>query len=501
MKRGIAVMILILLVGGTLSAQTVVNRIRLGSSVEDAIYINSGVYAGQFAYLDGLNVMGVPANAKPSVQLQILFDTTRVPIFWGAPRGFSYIPDTNEFVFTDNLDPYDLYFSDMHGVFTRTISVQWPDAYQPTNAEAIRWIPETDITFPGKFLIVANDANNGYGYIGVMDQFGNIAHVIVPSPPVSYITALAYLSPNRLVIGSGDDNSLRLIDLDGNVTKVASGGHYDAEGVAVVDAHTLLSMRHDGTVVGFSDTLQRLPSRDRNYSYGFGVFGLSGLGWDPDLMSFVSWGEDITGPVATYGLYRIDVLGRNKSTLLSFGTDLPSLGATTYLNNEHLIAAILSSPHGFTFYDNHGSPAGNLPVSGAFSSPVTYIAPFDQLAVRVKEGTGVNPGIRILDAKTGVDVKFIDLTEVFPHGAFNGIAYFNPQHPSGGEFLLFRGADNTGTVIDFNGRVIRTFDAAATLGLYYATSVTAMETPIGCGMFAANDLDRNQIVEFFMPCD
>jgi len=499
MKRRTAAFIMLLLsMCGTLSAQTVVNRIRLGNAVEDATYISSGVYAKQLVFLDGLNVMGVPANASAAVQPRILFDTTRVPISsLTAPRGLSYVSDTKEFAFTDNLDPYTLYFSDVHGIPTRTLSIQWPDGFAPTNIEAIRWVPGTDSSFPDKFLVVANDQNNGLAYIGVVGRDGKVERVITPSPSPSYITGLAYLSPNRLVIGTADDDSLRLMDLSGNVTTMVSSGHYGTEGIAVTGAHTLLSMYHDGTVIAFSDTLQRLPALDRSYAYGFGFFNLRGIGWDPDLMSFVSWGERIVGAADTYGLFRVDLLGRSGSTITSLDSFAPYLGSTTYLSNEHLIAFVYNtSPRSFLLFDNQGAWVGNVWQNGSFRGPVTYIAPFDQLAMRFLPGTG----IRIIDAQTGADVRSIDLTSLGIN-VFTGMAYFNPKHPTGGEFLLFRAADHTAFVLDFNGQLLHTFDTASTLGLSLSGSVTAIQTSIGCGMFAANDLDRNQIVEFYMPCD
>ena len=53
-------------------------------------FIPSGPYANQFAILDGVDVISVPAFAKGRVAARKLFDVKKLPLFQ-APRGIAYL--------------------------------------------------------------------------------------------------------------------------------------------------------------------------------------------------------------------------------------------------------------------------------------------------------------------------------------------------------------------------------------------------------------------------
>lgn len=74
--------------------------------------------------------------------------------------------------------------------------------------------------------------------------------------------------------------------------------------------------------------------------------------------------------------------------------------------------------------------------------------------------------------------------------------FFNPAHPSGGQFLVIDGPTNTAVVTDFAGAVLDKFSIRDTLGLLTPTAVTAITTTRDAGAFAISNGENSELVVF-----
>jgi len=82
------------------SAQTVVQRIRLGNSVEGMAYVDNGPLAKYLVLIDGEKLIGAPAESRGAIPFLPLFDLTSLG-YPAAPRGVGWISSERLFIFTD----------------------------------------------------------------------------------------------------------------------------------------------------------------------------------------------------------------------------------------------------------------------------------------------------------------------------------------------------------------------------------------------------------------
>jgi hypothetical protein len=155
--------------------------------------------------------------------------------------------------------------------------------------------------------------------------------------------------------------------------------------------------------------------------------------------------------------------------------------------DEHLIAVAVrrraSTPAQIALYDNYGTLVEQINASaiGGIGRPsrFAYIPSTHEFVVVEQRQP---KKLKIL-TRAGVLAREIDLSAI-GIGAINGVAYFNPLHPSGGQFLIFDFTSRA-VITDFNGELISEFNYRDELGLFGVMGASAITTGPQAGAFAA----------------
>jgi len=178
-------------------------------------------------------------------------------------------------------------------------------------------------------------------------------------------------------------------------------------------------------------------------------------------------------------------------------TGVVSPRALSYLPDEHRIAVSRGGCYpncSILLYDNSGTLVEQIPV--VLNLPaMTYIPKTKEFAARI----AADPTTLRFFSRTGQQVNSIDLSST-GIDAIQGITFFNPNDPSGGEFLI--ASDSTQHmlfVVDFTGNVRARFDYRATLGVIEALDLGSITSGPLTGAFSLVVGGTSEIVVFRLP--
>jgi hypothetical protein len=483
-------------------AQTILARARLSNDAEDAEYIRSGKYAGQIAVVDGFDVYGFPAFGHGHGGIHKLFTVKNVPLT-GGPRGIAYVDSERRFVFTDINTPGALFFTDQDGNFVETRALTLPQDFEPDAAEAVTYIPAGSQFYPDHLLVVEEGGDfDSVQHVEVVRRDGMVVAEIVPDQIVQdfFLTGVSYLAPDRLLLGTGAGFIFET-DLAGHVLvgPVPVTPFSDScEGVGSTPDGRIFALTYmSGSLFFFDKDLNRLPGSDQSHEIGIGLNRPKGPAWNPDTGEFVF--NDIAGGLLLTG---VPVTLDSKHVLADMtadGNDFSRLRpGLTCLPDEHRIAVAARNPAQLFLYGNGGTLEDTVDLAGlAPRNPVLvqYIPGAQQFAFLA--GGEENAGqIKFLD-RTGAFVRSIDLT---PYGvSVFSFAYFAPDDPSGGRFLVISATTDQALIVDLNGNLLSSFNYRTAFDLptgYVAFSATHITTGPYAGAFALGDNDASEIIIF-----
>lgn len=327
MRKTLSVLSLLLLVViSTASAQTVVQRVRLGNQVEGMAYINTGPLAKHIVIIDGRYLTGVPAEGRDAAPFSNLFDLMNLG-YLAPPRGVAWVETEQLFIFTDpttGTPSTTFRLTDHKGHPKGTIVFQWPSDFVDgaPYVEEIAWIPRSAPQYPGMFVFLApQTAGNGLEALFVMDRKGNVVKEILlnqdpNSPYYLAATGLAYRD-GRLLLGNTDGNLFE-VDFDGNVMAppVFFPDATDIEGIAVLAKDRVVITSHsNGKLIYLDASLNRLPE-ERSYKVGFGLGAAVSAAWDSSTNEYIVYATDLE---RTINLPQLGAIGANlKSSHLYF---------------------------------------------------------------------------------------------------------------------------------------------------------------------------------------
>jgi hypothetical protein len=349
MRKTLSVLSILFFVGiSTASAQTVVQRVRLGNLVEGMTYINEGPLAKHIVIIDGRYLTGVPAEGRGATPFSNLFDVMELG-YLAPPRGVAWIETEQRFIFTDptvGTPSTTFRLTDFRGRPKGTIVFQWPSDFVDgaPYVEEIAWMPLCAPVYPGMFVFLApQTAGNGLEALFVMDRKGNLVKEIVlnqdpNSPYYLAATGLAYRS-GHLLLGNQDGN-LYEIDFDGNVTSppVFFPDATDIEGVAVLSRDRVVITSHtDGKLIYLDTNLNRLPL-ERSYKVGFGLGASVEVAWDSATNEYIIYATDMEPTIALPQLGAIPANLKSSHLYLDMAPFYgQALGRMDYFSYSHVM--------------------------------------------------------------------------------------------------------------------------------------------------------------------
>lgn len=496
------------LLPGVLSAQTVLDRVRIGNNAEGLTYVNHGPYAKQAIVLDGYEVRGVPAagKARGNPRARTIFDLRGLGIGQG-PRGIAYIESERLFAIVDPSQLDRLLISDHKGRPQPSRTVGYPDSgFFPTHLEGLAYIPENSLEFPDHLALVAMTWVPQETRIEILTREGEVVREILPDEPLlsRYGLGLTFLAPDKLLVFEYYCSDFYILDFDGHIISgpddpdVCEPQDLFFEGlVQLPDGKVAASDYFAGTLFFFDENLNRLPEYDR--FYGNNTFGLglpTGLAWDDEADEHL---------VVSYWMYPAWTLlhlaaippsldTSRDVTDLNLGNFLPRRAA--YLPEEGLIAVEDRNGRQLVLFDKtSGQPVDAIDLS-AWGRPwgLEFIPALNQFAVSFLDA-GNQTTLYLISRDTGLEEGTIDLSETGIDGA-RAIAFFKTDPSSDGKFLIAGGPGTRAVVTDFAGTLLDEFDYRETLGIIILNDFAAITSGPQAGAFAATDRDNSEIVVF-----
>jgi len=504
MRKFFATCVLVASLGAaTADAQTVVQRARLGNNSEAITAIHQGPLAGDIAIMDGIDVRVIPNEGLGTAPVQNLFNVLGLGVTLG-PKGIAYNDTQQRFIFNDALQPNTLFLSDNEGNAQGTITVNFPAGFIPDDLEGLVFLPRSAARFPNRIVEVAiTFGPSVVSRLEVIDpSSGNVVAEVLPQIFAAggddSVTGLGFQAPNHFLVGTAH-GFLWQIDFSGRPTAgpftPLGAGVEDLEGIAQLDSNRIAIGAYDTGKVSFLDgNLNLLVGQDRSDLLGFGLAGARGVAWDRDtgshLVSFRQGNSAKSKPAQVISLApSLDT----ESHVVDL-TGVPQ-AALAYLSNEHRIAVaedFCELNCSILLYDNRGNLVDRVPVR--FNLPAMDFIPSRKAFVACRRS---DPTTLLFFSRTGALLNSIDLAST-GIDQIKGIAFFNPNDPTGGNFLISSSsATHQMFVIDSTGAVRAQFDYRATLGVIAPGDLAQITSGPLRGAFSL--LDAGEIVIFRLP--
>jgi hypothetical protein len=481
----------------------VINRARLGNNTEDLCYYTSFNGTSKLAIMDGYDV--IDSTLRTKTYDMKLFDVLGLPVK-AAPRGITFAARRNLFVFSDTLQPAALFLTDTLGYLRQQLDIQYLNSETPQSVEGLTYIPPTFPKDPEYLVLVAafSGANGIESRLEIINFYGQVVREIIPQKDLStlFLTGVCFKPPSSLLVSSNDDNLVYELDFVGDVIQVYDGSIqitgppllHGIEGLAV-SPNGIISAASgfDGFIANFSKPGKPV-TQGADYRVGPGLSLPSGIAWDSteDVFLLLALNRELEGEPAISAI---------KPSFGGAGTiaQVDSLTRKiTYLPDEQLIAAThTNNPRGILLFDRQGQTVGQISTS-QFGIPqvISYIPATREfvLVFRDTQDPGKSRKLFLL-TRTGALSRIIDLTQA---GAskITAATFFNPDDPTGGQFLVMDGNTGAAFVTDFTGATLRQFSVRDELGILAPTAVTAITTGYDAGSFAVTNGETSEIVVF-----
>jgi len=474
----------------------VLQRAKLGNYIEDIDFIPSGPFANQIVLTAGLDVYGVPANANSDSSIHKLFDVRKLAIFTN-PRGIAYIASEQLFAVVDPNQLELLFVCDHLGNPLPPRPIQYLGGFSPDHVEGLAYLPNTSAMFPDHLLLVTYKFLDDFPFVvcplQVIRRDGQVvAEIPTPVDVVSFgVASVAFSPPDHLLV-TNFANEVWTIDFAGNIVSGPVLTGLAAEGIVQLPDRRIVT--GEGPFLRFFDAaLSRLPQDDRNAGTGAGLIVPHSVAWNTDTQQHLVVAVPEEFPDESFRQVAAVRPSLDSSTrVVDLGISSPDffrLPRAAYMPDEHRIAVALrrrgATPAQIALYDNDGTLVERINASaiGGIGRPIkfTYIPSTHEFVV--VEQTQFNK-LKIL-TRAGALAREIDLS---PIGIFTvfGVAYFNPFHPSGGQFLIFdSNFSGRAAITDFNGVLMSEFNYRDELGVLGVIGASAITTGPQAGAFAA----------------
>lgn len=510
MCTGVAVSLLVLLAfAAVASAQEVqvIQRARLGHHLEDMTFVDNGPLASHIVIVDGYEVFAFPAEGKGNSAFKKLFDLRGFPIY-SVPRGIAYCESEKLFFFNDITQPRRLFVVDAQGGFQGTRTIKYLNSYLPEHLEGLAYIPASSPMYPDHFAMAAIDSisvGTPRTRIVILRRDGQVVAEIFPAAPLhsGALGAITYQTPGRLVVSYWladlvwvKNKEIYAIDFAGNILQgpIPTPGLRGFEGLVELRSGLLAGADGKSGKLHFMDAnYDYLPGRDRELPFGVGVSRPAGMAWQGNAENYLLnyWPEEGSS------IFSIPVTLDSISQI----ADLAAAGygnayRLAYMADEDRIAvAHRNGPPAILLLDASGAIVEiiNLtPLGLGRPATVSYIPTAQQFAVRFIE----QPAMLYILSRTGQVYRTIDLPALGGSGYVDA-AYFNPAHPSGGQFLVLAGyAASRALVLDFYGNFLGEFNYRQALKTPTPYAIFPITSGKNAGAFGLLDSEGNELIIF-----
>lgn len=510
MRKTLSVLSLLLLVViSTASAQTVVQRVRLGNQVEGMTYINTGPLAKHIVIIDGRYLTGVPAEGRGAAPFSNLFDLMNLG-YVAPPRGLAWVDTEQLFIFTDptaGAPSTTFRLTDHKGQPKGTIVFQWPSDFVDgaPYVEEIAWIPLSAPQYPGMFVFLApQTAGNGLEALFVMDRKGNLVKEILlnqdpNSPYYLFATGLAYRD-GRLLLGNTDGN-LYEVDFDGNVIAppVVFPDATDIEGIAVLAKNRVVITSHsNGKLIYLDAQLNRLPE-ERSYKVGFGLGASTYAAWNSSTNEYIVYATDLE---PTISLPQLGAIGANLKSSHVYADMAPfygqAFGRIDYLPSLNVITMPWrsTSPRRLEYFTPSGATDGLTIGDGSADYRLSAFAyvPNGFIARRIVNTTV----LEFFDMNAQLTGLQLDPSPWMQPGS---VVFDVAPFTSAGEqryLVLTSETPQRLLTLDANGNFVSSVDVTR-LNLRTVGSVKYITSGPKAGAFVAMDGNVNEMVVFTLP--
>ncbi|HEY0319872.1 MAG TPA: hypothetical protein VGC66_02770 [Pyrinomonadaceae bacterium] len=512
----------------------IIRRTRLGNDTEDITFPAVQLRGNTVAIMDGYEVLGLPPSTSvPPVIVQStaraggaqavqtasativrqapkLFDVLGLKLK-GGPRGITYADSQSLYVFNDPTQNTALFLADNRGQAQKTIFIQYPNDEAPQAVEGLAYIPRTATQFPDHLVMVTSfpDPDNGIqARLEIINFKGQVAREIVPQGDLAsvFLTGVCFKSPGSLLVSSDDDEVIYELDFDGN--QLASYNLtgkptttepvlHGVEGVVQTTAGQIAAASgFDGFLNIFDLSSGTRPVQVIDYRIGLGLSLPTGLAWDSLTNQFLLISFDRQQPNGQF-ISRIDPLLAKFKSLVEVDAQTRKL---TFLPDENLIAATHNNnPRGILLFDKQGGQAGQIDTSQlGIPQVISYIPTTREFVLVFRDPQDASKRSKLFVlTRDGAVSRIIDLA---PAGVarITAATFFNPEHPSGGQFLVIDGAQNTAVITDFKGNKLEQFGVRDAFGLLTPSAVTSITTGTDAGALAIVNGENSEIVVFRM---
>ncbi|HKR11386.1 MAG TPA: hypothetical protein VJT15_04975 [Pyrinomonadaceae bacterium] len=496
------------------SAQTVLNRSKIGGYAEDITFVTKGALKDKLVMTNGYELYSASLDKS---------ELTRVckvdhPEFDQFVNGFTFVESENLFVMNNAPQPNKLFFVDQNCTPKTTRTIQYLNSsYRPAHVEGLAYIPESSPVFPDHLIMVAWDTSNATALrLIIMRRDGvQVADISRPDWPPQFFEGglgdVTFLAPNRLLVSLLHRESLWTMDFDGEIQSgpLATDASGLGEGIVRLENGTVVASSYPQSLLIFDKNLNRQPAKDHHNVIGLNLNTPMGIAWDSDFNRFLVT-HDTFVPTGLAGIAGLSATLDNRAPALDLAS-FPSARQTVYLPQEDVVAVLNSVPRLILLFNLDGTLSSLINLSQAslgqnLGTPLAlaYLRGSNELVVGFG-GIGANQtlerrSLRVF-SRSGTLVRTIDLSAT-GIASIDAIEYFDDPNGQGGRLLVVARngraiiTDLNGNSRDANGALFGEFNIRVKLGLITANDIAAITSGPLAGAFAIADGYGGEVVIF-----
>ena len=509
--------LLVLFLPVELTAQTVVSRARLGGYAEDITFVTTGALKDKVVMTNGYELYATEVGKKGVLTRVCKIDHPEMDQF---ANGFTFVQSEGLFVVNNSPHPNKLFFFDQNCASKGTRTIQYLNSsYRPEHLEGMAYIPQSSSVFPDHLMMTTWDtlAAGPLRIVIVRRDGVQVAEIARTDWPEQFEFGLGdvtFLAPNRLLVSIYHDDSLWIMDFEGNIVSgpLPTGGAIGmGEGVIQISDGRVVASSYPQSLLVFDKNLNRQPPDDRHDVIGLNLNLPHGIAWDSDANRFLVLHDTLV----TLGPGGISGLGTTlaSSTPVIDLSAFPFTRSTVYLPQEDIVAILRQAPgnqRAIVLFNINGTLNSTISLTPAslgqnLGQPIgfAYLPGSDEFVVAFN-GAPPNQGLerqrlRVI-SRAGALVRTIDISGTGT-GGVGALEYFQDPQSAEDRLMLLSGGrviitDLNGNSRNADGFLLGEFNNRVKFGLITRSDIAAITSGPFAGFFAISDGSGGEVVIF-----